>query len=69
MDGLIERLAYWTVLSAVFLPLTVMAGVWGMNFSNMPELERRYAYFYAIGSMVGVGVVLMIMFWRCGCFV
>ena len=39
-----RRLAVLTVLSAVFLPLTLLAGIYGMNFSFMPELEWRWSY-------------------------
>ncbi len=51
-----------TVVSAIFLPLTLVAGIFGMNFEHMPELHYRYAYFVALGGMVGVAVGLLILF-------
>lgn len=55
-DRINRRLAVLTILSAVFLPLTLMAGIWGMNFSNMPELQRENAYFYALAAMAVVAI-------------
>ena len=51
-----------TVVSAIFLPLTLVAGIFGMNFQYMPELGYRYAYFVALGGMVVLAVVLLIIF-------
>ncbi len=51
-----------TVLSAVFIPLTFMAGIWGMNFRAMPELEWPYGYPVALLSMVAVAVSVLIYF-------
>jgi len=53
-DELNRRLAMLTVVSAIFLPLTFFAGVYGMNFENMPELRYEYGYFILWGVMVGV---------------
>ncbi|WP_261664531.1 magnesium transporter CorA family protein [Deinococcus sp. Marseille-Q6407] len=49
-----------TVVSAIFLPLTFMAGIWGMNFEYMPELHQRWGYGAALGSMA---LVALGMFW------
>ena len=38
-DTLNQRMSLLTILSAVFMPLTLLTGIWGMNFANMPELE------------------------------
>lgn len=48
-----------TVVSAIFLPLTFLAGIWGMNFQHMPELRWPYGYFIALLSMflVSLGMV------------
>ena len=54
------------VLSAIILPLSLIAGIYGMNFDNMPELKSRNGYFITLGSMVVVTVVLLIYFWRRG---
>jgi magnesium transporter len=53
-----------TVFASIFIPLTFMAGIWGMNFQRMPELNDPYAYPIALGSMVGVGVGLFWFFRR-----
>ena len=49
-----------TVISSIFVPLTFIAGVYGMNFKNMPELEWHNGYFYALGLMGIVGVGMFI---------
>jgi magnesium transporter len=51
-----------TVISTIFLPLTFMAGVWGMNFVNMPELYSQYGYFAALALMALVGIAMVLMF-------
>ena len=58
-DTLNRRLGFLTVISTVFLPLTLLAGIWGMNFEAMPELENPYGYRMALGIMllVASGVV------------
>lgn len=53
-----------TVFSAFFLPLTFIAGVYGMNFENMPEIKSEYGYFITIGAMVLVSAVIYIWFKR-----
>lgn len=44
MNDIMKRL---TIVSTIFIPLTFMAGVWGMNFTHMPELSWKYGYLYA----------------------
>ncbi|QRR01772.1 magnesium/cobalt transporter CorA [Dyadobacter sandarakinus] len=51
-----------TIFSAVFMPLTFIVGVYGMNFDNMPELHSRYGYFYVWGVMAVVTVALILYF-------
>ncbi|MDM9380167.1 CorA family divalent cation transporter [Chlorogloeopsis sp. ULAP01] len=46
-----ERINRLTILSSVFLPITFIAGVYGMNFKYMPELEQPWAYPAALGVM------------------
>jgi len=57
-----EIMRMLTVLSAIFLPLSLIAGIFGMNFKYMPELEWHYAYFFALGGMVALSVILLIIF-------
>ncbi|MGM0460287.1 CorA family divalent cation transporter [Rhodohalobacter sp.] len=53
-----------TIFSAFFLPLTFIAGVYGMNFKNMPELEWEYGYFLSLLLMLVIAVVIFIWFRR-----
>lgn len=41
-----------TILSVIFIPLTFLAGIYGMNFENIPELKYKYGYFILLGVMV-----------------
>jgi len=54
MNSIMKRL---TVVSTVFIPLTFLVGVWGMNFVNMPELTWQYGYIIAWGIMIATGVI------------
>ncbi len=57
-----KRLAILTSLSAVFLPLTLIAGIYGMNFQSMPELSFTYGYPIVLSSMaiLGIGMILIL---------
>jgi magnesium transporter len=44
-----------TLVATIFIPLTFLVGVWGMNFKFMPELDWRYGYLFAWVLMVGIG--------------
>ena len=61
-----EIMKVLTIFSAVMLPLTFIAGVYGMNFENMPELHSRYGYYGAWAVMIVVAVAMLIYFWRRG---
>ena len=63
-----NRLKILTILSAVFLPLTLIAGIYGMNFENMPELGVRYAYYLILGFMALVGIGMLGFFYKKGWF-
>jgi magnesium transporter len=52
-----------TIISTVFIPITFIAGVYGMNFAFMPELQHRWAYPAVLGLM-GLIVVVMLAFFR-----
>jgi len=47
-----------TVLTIFFSPLTVITGIYGMNFRNMPELDWRYGYLYSILLMAAISIIL-----------
>jgi len=51
-----------TIFSAFFLPLTFIAGVYGMNFHFMPELNWKWGYFFSIGLMSLVVIIIYIWF-------
>ncbi|MDX5151015.1 MAG: magnesium transporter CorA family protein [Acidiferrobacterales bacterium] len=51
-----------TLISAIFLPLTLVAGIYGMNFKYMPELDFRYGYFFTLGGMLLLVIGLLIYF-------
>lgn len=53
---------FLTVISTIFIPLTFIAGVYGMNFRYMPELEWHYGYFISLGVMGAVGVLMVYYF-------
>lgn len=57
-----------TVITTIFMPLTFIAGVYGMNFDHMPELHWRYGYFIVLGVMAGISVTMFVFFWRKGWF-
>ena len=57
-----------TIIQAIFVPLTFIAGVYGMNFVNMPELNWHYGYLYTWLAFVGLAGGLMIYFNRKGWF-
>jgi Mg2+ and Co2+ transporter CorA len=57
-----EIMRVLTVLSAIFLPLSLVAGIFGMNFVYMPELKLENGYFFALGGMAAVAIVLLILF-------
>ena len=63
-----NRLQVLTVISAIFMPLTLIAGIYGMNFTNMPELQTSYGYFLILVLMALLGGGLGIFFYIRGWF-
>jgi magnesium transporter len=63
-----EIMKVLTVISTIFIPLTFIAGVYGMNFEHMPELKWHYAYFVCLACMLGIGIALLLIFWKRGWF-
>ena len=61
-----EVMKVLTIFSAVMLPLTFIAGVYGMNFDNLPELHWQYSYFLVWGFMIFVAVGMLLLFWKAG---
>lgn len=69
-----EVMKLLTVVSSIFIPLTFIAGVYGMNFNpdaspwNMPELNWYWGYPFCLGVMFAIALILVIYFWRKGWF-
>lgn len=61
-----EIMKVLTVTSAIFIPLTFVVGVYGMNFENMPELTWKYGYHLIWGIMIFISAVLIFIFWKRG---
>ncbi len=61
-----EVMRVLTVFSIFFLPLNFLAGVYGMNFRNMPELEMQNGYYYVLGGMACVSLSIFIWVYKRG---
>lgn len=57
-----------TVITTIFIPLTFIAGVYGMNFTYMPELDLKYGYFMVLIIMVVIAVLMFLWFKKKGWF-
>ncbi|HVW94742.1 MAG TPA: magnesium/cobalt transporter CorA [Mucilaginibacter sp.] len=75
-----EIMKVLTIISVIFIPLTFIAGIYGMNFAkvdpvtnkimpdNLPELYSPHGYYYALGGMFLIGIVQVVVFWKKGWF-
>ena len=69
-----EIMKVLTIISTIFIPLTFIAGVYGMNFNpekspyNMPELNSYWGYFICLGIMLFISIVQIYIFWQKGWF-
>lgn len=61
-----EIMKVLTIIASIFIPLTFLAGVYGMNFENMPELGIPWAYPALLGVMAALGLGLVVFFKRRG---
>lgn len=59
-----EVMKVLTIMASIFIPLTFMAGIYGMNFEYMPELQWKYSYFVLWGLMILVFLGMIIYFKR-----
>ena len=59
-----EVMRVLTITATIFIPLTFIAGVYGMNFSHMPELNWPFGYPLALGLMGAVGLGMILYFKR-----
>lgn len=48
-----------TIISAIFLPMTLVAAIYGMNFQNMPELKWEFGYYISLGLMLLISIVML----------
>ena len=61
-----EVMKLLTVMTSIFIPLTFLAGIYGMNFQNIPELAVPWAYPALLCAMLVIAVIMLIYFWRRG---
>jgi magnesium transporter len=60
-----NRLRFLTILSSVFLPLTLISAIYGMNFNDLPAMNEPKGYLVVIGLMLGTaGVTGAYLYWR-----
>lgn len=57
-----EIMRVFTAITTIFMPLTVITGIYGMNFDFMPELHTKYGYFTVIGVMILLASSMLIIF-------
>jgi magnesium transporter len=61
-----EIMRVLTVVSSIFIPLTFIVGVYGMNFEHMPELKYTYGYYSVIAFMFALSIGLVVLFVKRG---
>ncbi|MEJ8306874.1 magnesium/cobalt transporter CorA [Saccharibacillus sacchari] len=61
-----EIMKVFTVITTIFMPLTVVTGIYGMNFDHMPELHWTYGYPMVLGLMVVLGLTMYLLFRKKG---
>ena len=57
-----DIMKFLTVFSVIFIPLTFIAGIYGTNFDNVPELHYKYSYFIMWGVIVVVAIIMLLYF-------
>jgi len=57
-----EVMKVLTLIATIFIPLTFIAGVYGMNFKNLPETQWHYGYFMALGLMLAIALAMLKFF-------
>lgn len=61
-------MALLTIITSIFIPLTFIVGIYGMNFKYMPELQWRYGYFFVLGIMAIIALSMIYWFRKKGWF-
>ncbi len=59
-----QVMKFLTIVATLFIPMTFIAGVYGMNFKNMPELEWLWGYPIALGAMATIAVLMLLLLRR-----
>ena len=57
-----ETMKVLTIIATIFIPLTFIAGIYGMNFDFMPELRLKYGYFVTISIMMAIALGMLAFF-------
>lgn len=57
-----DTMRFLTVFSVIFIPLTFIAGIYGTNFENVPELSFQYSYYIMWGVMISIAVGMLLYF-------
>ena len=57
-----EVMKVLTIMASIFIPLTFIAGIYGMNFDHMPELHTENGYYYVWGVMIVLFIGMMVYF-------
>ncbi|CAM3120160.1 magnesium/cobalt transporter CorA [Paenibacillus sediminis] len=57
-----EIMRVFTAITTIFMPLTVITGIYGMNFDHIPELHWKYGYFFVISIMITLGFSMFYIF-------
>ena len=63
-----ETMRVLSIVATIFLPLTLLTGIYGMDFDYMPELRWRWGYFAVLGVVALVIFILIWHFWARGWF-
>jgi magnesium transporter len=61
-----EVMRVLTIIATIFIPMTFIASIYGMNFKYLPELQWRWGYFWALGLMGAMAFTMLFWFWRRG---
>jgi magnesium transporter len=57
-----EIMKVLTIIATIFMPLTFLVGVYGMNFKYMPELEWHWGYFFVWGIIITIAISMLVYF-------
>jgi magnesium transporter len=61
-NGMNKIMQFLTILGTIFLPLTFITGIYGMNFENMPELKWHWAYYFVLCVMTAIAGSMLFFF-------